>query len=206
MRHPMNTGLGTTPKPSEGESNMSPRRARWAERTHGPEVRAALEADAGQFLHQSVSTPCLSVAARAYGPYVEDTEGRRYLDFHGNNVHHVGYGHPRVKAAIVRQMDELPFSPRRFACEHDAVVPDLLVMGKGLGGEILPIAAVLARRELDVMGAFAIGHYTHEKNPVTAAAGLATIAIIEEEGLVEHAAELGARASAGSRTSSTATR
>ena len=117
MRHPMNTGPGTTPKPSEGESNMSPRRARWAERTHGPEVRAALEADAGQFLHQSVSTPCLSVAARAYGPYVEDTEGRRYLDFHGNNVHHVGYGHPRLKAAIARQMDELPFAPRRFACE-----------------------------------------------------------------------------------------
>ena len=40
-------------------------------------------------------------------------------------------------------------------------------------------------------GDFAIGHYTHEKNPVTARAALTTIQIIEDEGLVERAAELG---------------
>ena len=43
-------------------------------------------------------------------------------------------------------------------------------------------------------GDFAIGHYTHEKNPVTTRAGLTTLRIIAEEGLVDRAAELGARA------------
>jgi 4-aminobutyrate aminotransferase len=78
-----------------------------------------------------------------------------------------------------------------FACEHDDVVPDILVLGKALGGGILPIAAVLAKSELDVAGEFAFGHYTHEKNPVTAKAALTTIEIIEQEGLVENAADLG---------------
>jgi 4-aminobutyrate aminotransferase len=55
----------------------------------------------------------------------------------------------------------------------------------------LPIAAVVARRDLDVAGDYAIGHYTHEKNPVTTRAALTTIAIVREEGLVERAAELG---------------
>ncbi len=79
-----------------------------------------------------------------------------------------------------------------FACEHDGVVPDILVMGKALGGGVLPIAAVIAKPELDVAGDWAFGHYTHEKNPVTARAALATIAIIEEEDLVENARTVGA--------------
>lgn len=365
--------MTTTPKPSEGEANTSSRRALWAARTHDAATRAILEADARHFLHQSVSTPCLSVIARAEGPYIWDRAGRRYLDFHGNNVHHIGYGHPRLKAAIARQMDELPFAPRRFAseaalelaqklgeiapggltkvlfttggsdavevalkiaraatgrfktisfwdafhgagfgaasvggeqlfrshragpllagtehvapfacyrcpygwpeeagqprlelcrlacanmvryvlekegdvaaviaeparavpyvpppgfwqavraacndhgallifdeiptglgktgrmfaCEHDGVAPDILVLGKALGGGIMPMAAVLARPELDVAGDFAIGHYTHEKNPVSARAALTTIAIIEDEGLVANAAAIGAYA------------
>ena len=38
------------------------------------------------------------------------------MDFHGNNVHHIGYGHPRLKRAIAEQMDALPFAPRRYTC------------------------------------------------------------------------------------------
>src|SRR4029077_9896432 len=72
------------------------------------------------------------------------------------------------------------------------VVPDLAVLGKALGGGIVPIAAVLARPELDVGAAHAFGHYTHEKNPVTARAALTTIQIIEDEELVENAAKVGA--------------
>jgi len=49
----------------------------------------------------------------------------------------------------------------------------------------------LTTPELDVGGEYALGHYTHEKNPVTAMAGLTTIDVIEEEGLVENAARLG---------------
>ena len=78
-----------------------------------------------------------------------------------------------------------------FACDHENVVPDILVLGKALGGGILPIAAVLAKNELDVANDYAIGHYTHEKNPVTSQAALTTINIIEEENLVENAAKIG---------------
>jgi len=359
-----------TPAPGESEVNTSARRTEWAERHHNDDTRHVLAEDARYFLHQSVSTPCLSTIARADGAYIEDTQGKRYLDFHGNNVHHIGYGHPRLKEAIRRQMDDLPFAPRRFACkpatelartlaerapgnlskvlfttggsaaievalkvaraatgrhktvsfwdafhgagfgaasisgeqmfrshaigpllsgtqqvapfacyrcpygypddngqpqlelckltcanmvryvlekegdvaaviaeparavpyipprgfwnavrdacndygallifdeiptglgktgkffacEHDEVTPDILVMGKALGGGIMPLAAVITTPELDVGADYAFGHYTHEKNPVSAAAGLATISIIEDERLVENAAELG---------------
>jgi 4-aminobutyrate aminotransferase len=81
-----------------------------------------------------------------------------------------------------------------FACEREGVAPDILVLGKALGGGILPIAAVITRPGLDVGGAWAFGHYTHEKNPVTTRAALSTIEIIEDEGLVENAARVGALA------------
>jgi 4-aminobutyrate aminotransferase len=108
-----------------------------------------------------------------------------------------------VRAACNRHgalliMDEIPTglgkTGRMFAFEHDDVVPDIVTLGKALGGGILPIAAVVARRDLDVCGDFAIGHYTHEKNPVTARAALETLAVIRDEGLVERAAELGRHA------------
>lgn len=370
-----NYGAARTPRPaqSEGELNTSSRRTRWAAANHDAKTQQMLDEDARYFLHQSVSTPCLSVITEAEGPYITDARGRRYLDFHGNNVHHIGYGHPRLKAAIAKQMDELPFAPRRFACapatalaaklaaiapgdlskvlfttggsdavevalkiaraatgrhktisfwdsfhgagfgassvggeqlfrsavagplltgtehvapfacyrcpygypddngapqldlckltcanfvryvlekegdvaaviaeparavpyipppgfwkevrkacnaagallifdeiptglgktgqmfacDHDDVVPDILVMGKALGGGILPIAAVMTRPDLDVAGGYAFGHYTHEKNPVTTRAALTTIEIIEDEDLVQNSATLGAHA------------
>ncbi len=352
---------------TEGESNTSAARQAWLKESIGPRSAPLIERDAEAFLHQSLSSPCVSTIARAEGIWIEDLDGRRYMDFHGNSVHHIGYGHPRLVAAIKRQLDELPFAPRRFtnepavalaeklaalapgdlgktlfttggsdanevalkiaraatgrfktlsfwdafhgagfgaasvggeatfrshvagpllpgaehvapfacyrcpyghsgpevcglacasmvdyvlgregdvaaviaepmravpyvpppgfwrsvreACdrhgtllildeiptglgktgaffafEHDEIVPDIVTLGKALGGGILPIAAVVARRDLDGCGDFAIGHYTHEKNPVTARAALTTLEIIEEEGLVERAAELGIHA------------
>jgi 4-aminobutyrate aminotransferase len=94
--------------------------------------------------------------------------------------------------------DEIPTglgkTGRFFAAEHDGAAPDIVVVGKALGGGVLPIAACIARDDLNVAGAWALGHYTHEKNPVTAAAALATLAIIEDEDLVANAARLGERA------------
>ena len=55
----------------------------------------------------------------------------------------------------------------------------------------MPIAACVARDELNVAGDLALGHYTHEKSPVASAAALATLAIIECEGLVDNAARVG---------------
>ena len=356
-----------TPAPSESDTNLSPERRAWAARNLDAAGRALLAQDERYFLRQSVSTPCLNAIVKAEGIFIEDTAGRRMMDFHGNNVHHIGYGHPRLKRAIAEQMEALPFTPRRytsepavalakklaaiapgnlgkvlfttggsdavevaiklaraatgryktlsfwdafhgagfgsaavggealfrsgpigplmpgaehvapfsnyrcpygtssaeessaacarmidyvlgregdvaaliaepvravpyipapgfwkqvrkicdrhgtllvfdeiptglgktgkmFACEHDGVVPDILVLGKALGGGILPIAAVIARPELDVGADYAFGHYTHEKNPVTARAALTTIEIIEDEGLVANAAKVGAAA------------
>jgi len=92
-------------------------------------------------------------------------------------------------------LDEIPNGLGRtgkmFVCEHYGIVPDMLVLGKGLGGGIFPLAALIAREGLDVMSEGALGHYTHEKNPVACAAGLATIACLEEEGLLENARRMG---------------
>jgi 4-aminobutyrate aminotransferase len=93
-------------------------------------------------------------------------------------------------------LDEIPTclgrTGRMFACEHYDVVPDMLVIGKGLGGGIFPLAALIAHEDLNgVMADKALGHYTHEKNPVACAAGLATIEVIESEGLLERSRTMG---------------
>ena len=98
----------------EGEPNRSPHRDRWrAEHLDGT-TRRWLDEDARYYLHQSLSTPCLNVLAHAEGSWIVDLQGRRYLDFHGNNVHHVGFANPRVIEAITRQMSELSFCTRRY--------------------------------------------------------------------------------------------
>jgi 4-aminobutyrate aminotransferase len=81
-----------------------------------------------------------------------------------------------------------------FASEHEEVTPDILVLGKGLGGGVMPVAAVVASGRFDVGADWAFGHYTHEKNPMMARAGLTTLQIIEDEGLVSRSAVLGAHA------------
>ncbi len=362
-----------TDHPNEGDSNLSAGRREWAKRHLTGAGRDLVEKDAGLFLHQALSSPCVGAIKRAEGIWIEDMAGKRVMDFHGNNVHHIGYGHPRLIEAVSAQMRELPFAPRRFtnevavalaeklveiapagldrvlfstggsdanemalklaraatgrfktlsfwdsfhgagfgaigvggealfrsgpigplmpgdahvapfscyrcpygygdvdgqpdldvckmtcadmvryvlekegdvaaviaepvrsvpyvpptgfwkavrqACDdhgallifddipsglgktgrmfsgdHFGVVPDIVTLGKALGGGMLPIAAMIARSGLDVMGDRALGHYTHEKNPVTARAALTTIEIIESEGLVENAATVGAHA------------
>jgi len=346
---------------SEGESNRSSLRAEWQSRNVDARSRSWLETDAAYFMHQSLSTPCIDVLARCQGAYLETLQGKRFLDFHGNSVHQVGFGHPKVIEAVRRQMETLPFCPRRFtnvpaielakklallapgdlgkvlfapggtsaigmalklarmatgrfktvsmwdafhgasldaisiggqslfrrgigpllpgtehvpppdprqcpwacgttctakcadyveyvlekegdvaaviaetvrstpyipppdywtkirkacdrhgallildeipnclgrtgkmfACEHYGMIPDMLVIGKGLGGGVFPLAALIARPDLDVAPDFALGHYTHEKNPVGCAAALAAIEVVETEGLCARAAELG---------------
>ena len=92
-------------------------------------------------------------------------------------------------------LDEIPQCLGRtghmFACEHFDIVPDILVIGKGLGGGIFPFAAMIAREGLNVMASRALGHYTHEKNPVAAAAALATIEVIEQEAVLANVREQG---------------
>jgi 4-aminobutyrate aminotransferase len=93
--------------------------------------------------------------------------------------------------------DEIPSALGRcgsfFAFERFACTPDILVLGKGLGGGVFPQAAMIARRDLDIGANVALGHYTHEKSPVGAAAALATIRTIERDDLVGRALQLEAR-------------
>ncbi len=100
--------------PSEGDGNMTPARAAWRV-SLSERARAALDEDERYFLRQSLSTPCLTEIVRTEGAVLTDIDGRRILDFHGNSVHQLGHGHPRVIAAIAREMETLPFSPRRYA-------------------------------------------------------------------------------------------
>ncbi|WP_419835703.1 aminotransferase class III-fold pyridoxal phosphate-dependent enzyme [Endozoicomonas atrinae] len=99
---------------SEGDINSTEERACWQATLDHQETQKLLDDDARYFLHQSMSTPCLDVLTRAEGFYIEDIRGRRYMDFHGNNVHQLGYGHPVVVKRVRDQLDTLPFSPRRF--------------------------------------------------------------------------------------------
>src|SRR6478672_6004693 len=109
--------MTTTPSESESDTNLSTQRRAWAEKNVDPEAQTLLAEDEKYFLRQSVSTPCLNAITKADGIWIEDTAGRRYMDFHGNNVHHIGYGHPRLKRAIAEQMDALPFTPRRYTSD-----------------------------------------------------------------------------------------
>jgi 4-aminobutyrate aminotransferase len=79
---------------------------------------------------------------------------------------------------------------KMFASEH-FLTPDVLVLGKSMGGGLVPFAGIITAKQYDVLPHRSIGHYTHEKNALCAAAALAEIATIEDHGLVEHAADLG---------------
>ncbi len=353
------------PERAEGDVNLSTRRSAWSDQYIDDETAQLLADDARYFLHQSLSTPCLNAIRGSNGIYLEDLQGRKIMDFHGNSVHQVGHGHPRVIEAIKRQLDQIPFCPRRytnqvavdlakrlidlapeglekvlfapggtlaigmalklaryatgrhktismwdsfhgasldaisiggealfrkdvgpllpgtehippptrgkcqfncsdeqhsgcidyldyvlsmqgdvaaliaepirwttvelpppgywrrvreicdkhqvllifdeipsalgrtgkmFVCDHFDVVPDMLVIGKGLGGGIFPMAALIAREELDIAGDRALGHYTHEKSSVGCAAALATLDCIEQEDLIKNSIELGRHA------------
>lgn len=99
---------------SEGDINTTPAREEWGRNLQHPGTRSLLERDANVFLHQAMSTPCLNALSAACDVYLDDLAGKRYLDFHGNNVHQLGYSHPHVLEKVTQQMQTLAFSPRRF--------------------------------------------------------------------------------------------
>jgi 4-aminobutyrate aminotransferase len=112
---------------SEGDINLSPARHAWAEKMLDDETRSLLKADEQVFLHQSLSTPCLNALTGCEGSYLFDKQGRRILDFHGNNVHQVGFGHPKVIEAVTRQMQDLSFCTRRYTNDVSVRLAEKLV-------------------------------------------------------------------------------
>jgi 4-aminobutyrate aminotransferase len=98
---------------AEGDVNFSESRKKWYKILNSL-VLDLLEQDNSLFLHQSLSTPCIDVIASCDGIYITSITGRRYMDFHGNNVHQVGYRNKYVTDKVTEQMGILPFSPRRY--------------------------------------------------------------------------------------------
>ena len=81
---------------------------------------------------------------------------------------------------------------RFLACEHEGVRPDGVILGKALGGGLLPVSAFVATD--DVMRVFTPGDHgsTFGGNPLAAAVGLEALAVLFDERLIERSAELGA--------------
>jgi ornithine--oxo-acid transaminase len=79
-----------------------------------------------------------------------------------------------------------------FAFEHEGIRPDGIILGKALGGGVLPVSAFVGRREL--MDVFTPGSHgsTFGGNPLAAAVGLEALNVIGDEGLVERSRDLGA--------------
>lgn len=348
---------------TEGDLNLTESRQAWNEGHQDPATLAALKADSDHFLHQALSTPCLDVLESADGIRINTLSGGSYIDFHGNNVHQLGYNNKFIIDRVKAQLDTLAFSPRRytnpaaislaerlsaltdhqltrvlfapggtsavamamklariytgkyktiamydsfhgasmdsislggelvfqqglgplmagsvhippidtyrgmwfnlndqeagdmayanyleyviekegdvgilvaetirsttvhipsvaywqrvrqicdkhgvllvldeipvgmgrtgamFAYQHYGIVPDILVLGKGLGAGIIPMAAIVCKEELNVAAQVSLGHFTHEKSPVGSAAALAAIDYMEENDTLGHVAK-----------------
>lgn len=78
-----------------------------------------------------------------------------------------------------------------LACQHEAVRPDGVILGKALGGGLLPVSAFLA--DENVMQVFTPGDHgsTFGGNPLASSVALAALDVLEEEGLIENSARLG---------------
>lgn len=89
---------------------------------------------------------------------------------------------------------------RTFACDHDGVVPDVYILGKALGGGILPVSAVVA--DTAVMDVITPGSHgsTFGGNPLAARVGREVVAMVSEGVFQERAEVLGARLAAGLST------
>jgi 4-aminobutyrate aminotransferase len=99
----------------QGDVNTTENRRKYWERNLSGESKKWFEEDKKYFLHQSLSTPVLNVLAKANGIYIEDLNGKKYIDMHGNGVHNAGFNNPAVIEAVKRQLDEgMTFCPRRY--------------------------------------------------------------------------------------------
>lgn len=80
---------------------------------------------------------------------------------------------------------------KTFCYEYDGILPDAVIVGKSLGGGILPVSAVVARK--DVLGVFRPGDHgsTFGGNPLACAVALESLAVLRRERLAQRAAELG---------------
>jgi acetylornithine/N-succinyldiaminopimelate aminotransferase len=151
-------------------------------------------------LHESVRIPFddLAAAERAIGPsiaaiIVEPVQGEG-----GANPPADGYlrGLKQIceKAGALLICDEVQTGIGRtgtlFACQHDGVTPDIMTLGKGLGGGF-PVAAFLCTEAVGQTVQPGDHGTTYGGNPLACAAALAVLQVVEDEKLSERAAALG---------------
>jgi len=151
-------------------------------------------------LHESVRMPFddLAAAERAIDEHVAAVIVEPVQGEGGVNVPSDGYLRGLKKlchaAGALLICDEVQTGIGRtgklFACEHEGITPDVMTLGKGLGGGF-PVAAFLCTEE--VAASVQLGDHgtTYGGNPLACAAALAVLRVVEEEGLVERAARLG---------------
>jgi ornithine--oxo-acid transaminase len=80
---------------------------------------------------------------------------------------------------------------KRFCCDHDGVKPDMVILGKALGGGVLPISAVVSSKE--VLGVFNPGDHgsTFGGNPLACAVARTALKVLTGEKLAERSLEMG---------------
>ncbi|MDD4569062.1 MAG: ornithine--oxo-acid transaminase, partial [Tepidanaerobacteraceae bacterium] len=80
---------------------------------------------------------------------------------------------------------------KMFACDWENVVPDVYILGKALGGGMMPVSAVVANKE--ILGLFEPGSHgsTFGGNPLACACAIAALEILEDENLVERSLKMG---------------
>jgi 4-aminobutyrate aminotransferase len=128
--------------------------------------------DAGAFIAETIRNTDVQIPSKQYWEKI-----REVCDRHG----------------VLLILDEIPIAFGRtgtlFAFEQYGMVPDILCLGKGLGAGAFPIAAIIAREEYNIAGDISLGHYTHEKSPMGAAAALAMIEYTISQQLLEKVQE-----------------
>ncbi len=80
---------------------------------------------------------------------------------------------------------------KMWACDHEDVKPDIMIVGKALGGGVLPVSAIVGRREVMEVFTPASHGSTFGGNPLAAAVGLETLKVMQEERLIEAAHDMG---------------
>lgn len=122
---------------AEGDINLTLARKKWQDKFLSAKTKDILKEDAKYFIHQALSTPCLNAVAKVDGIYLYDEDGRKFMDFHGNSLHQLGYNHPYLLQELQRQLSQLSFSPRRYANNAATKLAKKLCQLAGPGHKVL---------------------------------------------------------------------
>lgn len=155
----------------QGDINTTQNRQKYWRRNLSERAKQVFEKDKKFFIQQNLSTPVMQVLAKAEGIYLEDLDGKRYIDMHGNGVHNAGFNNSYILKALKDQMDAgLTFCPRRYTNEPSVLLAEKLAevspgnLNKSLfcpgGSEAIEMAVALAKlvtghfRTLSYWGSF----------------------------------------------------